>query len=662
MKKILFLLSLLISISAFGQIPALNNLVGSNPPNSALIKRALDGSKSFTVSGTNTYTVATGLNPWPGGATYGDGDILNLLIPNANSSTTVTLNADSEGASAVKDQSGNDLAVGDLKSGGTYIFRHNGTHWRVLNVEKTAITREFSRTWTDVVNFDKNEIFYLPHELDADVDYEIGIDNLIDQPSAVRQRIITDGTHAINFGTGFDFIYGIQNGEIPSAGTYEIYFLYTNGSVAVNFPGVSSEESSGVQLSIAGNFSAVADGENAIDLSWDNVTNNQGYLVEFSLTGTGGWSTLETTAIDATASTQTALAPGDTRFYRIKTLGNGSTTFDSGLSDAISATTESSGDVTDPAFTFLPTNGTATWTVNRPIVITADEGIRNTDGSEITNANVSSRITLKQTNSGGANISFSATIDGTKTVMTITPTTQYGENQLVYVAVNNVEDVNGNEVTSAQSVTFTTTEYTFFNGSDQRLVFGDIMDAVFSASSVNFRLGVTVNNMLLSGIRPLVTKYDATGNQRSFQWYASGSDVYFGYVGNVNGNNGRVIKWTGVLTSGEHDLEVQYDGSINTNNGLDRATLLIDGVTAGSKTLASASTTLIASIANSTAQLSVGTFINNAGTPIGTSFYTEEMKDFFVESTGGTVTEINVPNLRLGTDTSGNSRNGTWAP
>lgn len=121
---------MLVSLAGFGQIQSIHTLVGSNNPNSALTKRGLDGSLSWTASGTNTYTVSIGL----GVTALADGDIIKVHFPNANSSTTVTVNPNSIGAIAVKDNAGNDPAVGDIKAGGTYILRYNGTHFRVLNL------------------------------------------------------------------------------------------------------------------------------------------------------------------------------------------------------------------------------------------------------------------------------------------------------------------------------------------------------------------------------------------------------------------------------------------------------------------------------------------------------------------------------------------------
>lgn len=538
-----------------------------------------------------------------------------------------------------------------------------GVNKQVPASELGGNTREFNRTFSETLVFDKNEIEYAPHVATGNITFQVGSGNLVNQNTVITVPITFNGSQTINFGPGFTYLTpSTLNGSTPAAGTYEVYFWHSNGTVRVVFNSSSSQSSGAITLAAPSNFAAVADGETAIDQSWDNVTNNVGYLIEFSLTGTGGWSTLETTAVDATASTQTGLSAGNTRYYRIKTLGDGINYLDSAFSEVISAQTESSGDVTAPTFTFFPVSGVSTWTINRWITVTANEPIRNADGSAITDANVASRITLKQTNSGGADISFTATIDPTKQIITIMPATHYGVNQLVYVAINNVEDVNGNEVTVAVSSTFTTTAHTYFNGTSSRLVFGDMLDALWTANNTNFWLELTVNNVSGSGIRPLITKYSTTDNQREFHWYINGADVYFGFTKQLNGVGNRVIKWTGVYPGGENVMVLKYDGAIDTNDGLDRVTLLIDGAVQGSKTLFFADAEPIATVilTNGTAQLAVGTYVNAAGTPVGTSFFTEEAKDFIVRSSNGSVVEINVPNLKTGVDTSGNARNGTW--
>jgi hypothetical protein len=518
-------------------------------------------------------------------------------------------------------------------------------------------SEEFNRTFSETIVFDKNEIFYSIHTLTGDVNYTIGVGSLSNLSSSARQKITTDGTHAINFGPGFDFIYGISNGQILEAGTYEVYFFFENGSVSVNFPGTSQQASGLIQLTAPANFAAASNGTDEIDLEWDAVSGASSYRLEYSFTGTGGWSLLSTPTSGTTTEVHSSLPPDTTYYYRIKAVGDGVTYTDSPYSTA-SATTASGADVTAPTFTFSPASGTSIWPVNRALTLTANEPIRNTDGTAITNANVASRLTLKQTNSGGTNISFTATIDASKTIITITPATTLGTNQLVYVAINNVEDNTGNEVTTAISATFTTTEFSYFNGSTNFLTFGDILDSLFATADTNFWIELTVNNIILSGFKFLVAKHSVSTLQRSFVLLHSGADIEFIWS-NLTATNQRVVLWTGAIPdSGEHTIQLRYNGAVDTNNGLDRVSLYIDGVLAGSKSMLSTAGTL-PDPANANAPLVVGAAVNTSGVGTG-AYYAEELKDFVIRSANGATVEIDVPVLRIGTDTSGNSRNGTW--
>jgi hypothetical protein len=112
-------------------------------------------------------------------------------------------------------------------------------------------------------------------------------------------------------------------------------------------------------------------------------------------------------------------------------------------------------DVTAPTFVATPTNGDINVAINSPIVLTFDEAIRNLDDSEITNANVASLLTLKETNASGVDVLFTATIDAAKKVITATPTAVLKNSQVYYAAIVPVEDVSNNAST-ASSMTFTT--------------------------------------------------------------------------------------------------------------------------------------------------------------------------------------------------------------
>lgn len=206
---------------------------------------------------------------------------------------------------------------------------------------------------------------------------------------------------------------------------------------------------------------------------------------------------------------------------------------------------------------------------------------------------------------------------------------------------------------------------TYFNGYGAYVRFGDIIDATFSSLNSSFRLGITLWNPPLYSSRTLVSKFTSTGSQRTFNWFINGTTITFSYYLTVgDGTRSRGVSWTGLTALydlSEHTLEVRYDGSINTNDGLDRCDLYLDGVlyTTG-KNLSSTVGAISNTLFSSSAQLAVGALVNSAGTMSSTAFVIGGYaKDFLVKGGAGTVI-INVPNLLTGTDTSGNGHNGTF--
>jgi hypothetical protein len=114
-------------------ITQLNDIVRNNTLSPARVANALDADKVFTATGTDTYAV-TMISTM---TSYGTGDVYRVVIPNANTVTTPTLNVtggSALGAKTIVDQEGNALAAGDLKAGGTYDFKYDGTYLRVTNI------------------------------------------------------------------------------------------------------------------------------------------------------------------------------------------------------------------------------------------------------------------------------------------------------------------------------------------------------------------------------------------------------------------------------------------------------------------------------------------------------------------------------------------------
>lgn len=526
----------------------------------------------------------------------------------------------------------------------------------------TAVEEVFSRAWTETLLFDKPEIYYAPHVQDADINFTLaGSGHMVNNSSGARMTISFDGESTINFSSEFNELIGFENGDVIPAGTRKVYFLYVNGEVTVNIPGVSSQPSGITKLSTPGNFTVTPDGESALDLSWDDVSDEVQYQIEKSLTGSGGWVLYSNPTAGSTTDTETGLNPGDVIYYRIKAIGDGTVYSDSNYAYA-SGQTENSGDTTPPSFTFEPVNGNDEWTVNKPIIITASEPIRTDAGAELTSVNAGTYFDVKETNSGGSNIAGTWSVNVAKTVFTFTPATIYGDDQVVYVGVHDVEDMDGNELVGTDSITFTTTAFTNYNGSTSRLQFGDLGDSVWAVADINFWLYITIRNHALTGTRVLWGKSDLPSNQRSWFWFTQDTDIYFNFYGLGNGTSVRSIKWTGALAAGEQTLVLKYNGALDTNDGLDRAVLEKNGVVVGSKTLAVSGDVLskINALVNASSYLASGNLINSSGVPGSAYWFVGEAKDLKVLTVNGTNEWLNVPVAAAGSDVSGNGRNGTW--
>lgn len=205
-----------------------------------------------------------------------------------------------------------------------------------------------------------------------------------------------------------------------------------------------------------------------------------------------------------------------------------------------------------------------------------------------------------------------------------------------------------------------TDNFTDFNGTSNFVRFGDILDSVFSLNDGKFKLRITLNNpSLVSGIKTIIGKFASTGNQRAIFWYSNGADISFQYIMTVGATtNTRTVTWVGALLTGEHTYEMQYDGAIDTNAGLDRCVLLRDEV-AQTRSLTGNTGTLGIIFSGSTAQLSFGNLVDSAGTP-STFYHNGQAKDMIILSGNTDVVELNVPVLSTALDISGNGRNGTF--
>ena len=167
-----------------------------------------------------------------------------------------------------------------------------------------------------------------------------------------------------------------------------------------------------------------------------------------------------------------------------------------------------------PTIVFSPANGSVGVALNTNITLTFNEPIRNNDNSALTDDNVDALIRLKTPIHSGIDIGFDATIDLTKKIITVNPTTDFSYSQTVYVGIGeSVEDSVNNAIISA-AASFTTTDtnrapvlYTIGNQSTfEDVAISLVMSATdadldkitFAGASSNSNVTVAVNDSLLT--------------------------------------------------------------------------------------------------------------------------------------------------------------------
>ena len=142
------------------------------------------------------------------------------------------------------------------------------------------------------------------------------------------------------------------------------------------------------------------------------------------------------------------LIPGDIIFVSIDSVEN-----ISNVETGIASGTFSVADTTPPNVFISPSNGTTNVQVDQIITIYFDEEIRLLDNSAINNVNVDNLITVKDTNSSGADIAFDATIDIHKQLISIDLTEDLSSEQTVYVSIGStVEDSYDNAIATTFAV------------------------------------------------------------------------------------------------------------------------------------------------------------------------------------------------------------------
>ncbi len=117
-------------------------------------------------------------------------------------------------------------------------------------------------------------------------------------------------------------------------------------------------------------------------------------------------------------------------------------------------------DLTAPTVTFSPTDNATGVEISDNITISFNEAVRNIDDSVLTDSDLGSLITLKLNSASGDNVTFDATVNSDKTVITINPTSNLPNSQAVYVSLGaTVEDSTDNVITAANATFITVCVY-----------------------------------------------------------------------------------------------------------------------------------------------------------------------------------------------------------
>lgn len=181
----------------------------------------------------------------------------------------------------------------------------------------------------------------------------------------------------------------------------------------------------------------------------------EGGLVELRETNSGGTLLTFTASIDGTNKIITINPTSDfvsNSIYYVEM----KPVEDSGNNSVTDNITFTSLDLDPPVPTFNPLDGTMNVLETDNIIITFDEPVRKLNNSPITPADIEGGLVeLRETNSGGTPVLFTATIDGTNKIITLTPVQPLAGNTLYYVKMNPVEDASNNPSVTANS-TFTT--------------------------------------------------------------------------------------------------------------------------------------------------------------------------------------------------------------
>lgn len=195
------------------------------------------------------------------------------------------------------------------------------------------------------------------------------------------------------------------------------------------------------------------------------------------------------------------------------------------------------------------------------------------------------------------------------------------------------------------------------NGSSQYINFGDVLDSVFAGEDKQFSISLWLNLTSATSLdKWLLGKYDRLNNKRSWFFYIGNTAKHFDYLvfafAKGDASAIRYIRGSSAVNSTTtiYHLLLTYDGSIDTNNGLDRVQMYING--SKDTTSLFSPTGSLFDIPSTTGLLSIGAELKADGTVYSTApkYLPAKIWDYRVYNRIVTANEISEIYYKRGAD------------
>lgn len=160
--------------------------------------------------------------------------------------------------------------------------------------------------------------------------------------------------------------------------------------------------------------------------------------------------------------------------------------------------------------------------------------------------------------------------------------------------------------------------------SDGYINCGNILDGVFAGANKKFTISVWVKPAGPCGNRMIIAKHAETGgcgvNERQFFIRENNDQINVEYFGDNAGTMGRFVCGNTSLTNFNkwYHVVVTYDGTINTNDGLDRVQIYIDDKQETTYFCRAQVGAWSFPIATGSAMMGIGNYLSSSGNPCGT--------------------------------------------